>query len=163
MLMNRASLSFRILTVLAAALMLGAADPGKVAGTFLMGKTDAKLAHVRATRVVLDDKGKSGYAILLSARPAEGDISAWRTGEPSERGSFIYLMLEKNGAVWVAELGHSAAKAGRFGVLSEVSVDGLRVEGNRLSGRLKTAGEQEFSDDRYSIDLTFDVPIEGGQ
>jgi hypothetical protein len=140
--------------------MLGAATTGKVDGTFLVAKTDAKLQYVRATRAVLDEKGKSGYAILLSARPAEGDISAWRTGEPSARGSFIYLIVEKNGAVWVAELGHSAAKAGRFGVVTEVSVDGFRFDGNRLAGRLKTAGEQEFTEDRYSIDLTFDVPLE---
>jgi hypothetical protein len=158
--MNRARLVPLISICLAAVLTLGAASTGKVDGTFLVAKTDAKLQYARATRAELDEKGKSGYAILLSERPAEGDISAWRTGQPSERGSFIYLMLEKNGAVWVAELGHSAAKAGRFGVVTEVSVDGFRFEGNRLSGRLKTAGEQEFTDDRYSIDLTFDVPLE---
>jgi len=158
--MNRARLVPLISICLAAALMLGAANAGKVDGTFVVAKTDAKLQYARATHAVLDEKGKSGYAILLSARPAEGDISAWRTGEPSERGSFIYLMLEKSGAVWIAELGHSAAKSGRFGVLTEVKVDGFKFEGNRLTGRLKTDGEQEFTEDRYSIDLTFDVPLE---
>ena len=158
--MNRARVTSLIAISFAAALMIGAAGAGKVKGTFLLGKTDAQLHHARATHAVLDDKGKNGYAILLSERPADGDISAWRTGEPSKTGSFIYLMLEKNGAVWVAELGHSAAKTGRFGVLTEVSVEGFKAEGNRLTGRLKTAGEQQFMDDHYSIDLTFDVPLE---
>jgi hypothetical protein len=161
--MNRTRLSSLIAIGFGAVLMLGAASAGKVDGAFVVAKTDAKLRYARATRAVLDEKGKSGYAILLSERPAEGDISAWRTGEPSKRGSFIYLMLEKNGGVWVAELGHSAAKTGRFGVLTEVAVEGFKAEGSRLTGRLKTAGEQEFSDDRYSIDLAFDVPLEEGK
>ena len=45
---------------------LGAAA-GKVEGTFVVGGTDASLKFVRAVRTKLDDKGKTGYAILLSA------------------------------------------------------------------------------------------------
>jgi len=138
---------------------LGAAA-GKVEGTFVVGGTDASLKFVRAVRTKLDDKGKTGYAILLSARAATGDILQWQTGEPKERGSFIFLMLEQNGAVWVAELGHASAKSGRFGVVTEVSTSGFRVQGDQLTMTVRTNGEQEFTGDRYNINLKVEGTIE---
>ncbi|MFI5166779.1 MAG: hypothetical protein ACHQQS_09190, partial [Thermoanaerobaculales bacterium] len=126
----------------------------------LVGGSDAKLRYVRAIRTKLDEKGRTGFAILLSAREATGDIASWRTAEPSARGSFIYLQLEQNGAVWSAELGHLAAKSGRFGVVTEVKTSGFRVQGDQLVVTLRTDGEQEFTKDRYTIDLKIDATIE---
>lgn len=133
---------------------------GKVEGTFVVGGSDAQLKYVRAVRTKLDEKGKMGFAVLLSARNATGDISPWRTGEPSERGSFIFLILEPTGGVWVAELGHAAAKSGRFGVVSEVKTSGFHVQGDQLSVTIKTDGEQQFTADRYNINLKVDATIE---
>jgi len=133
---------------------------GKVEGTFLVGGSDAKLRYVRARRAKLDEKGRTGFAVLLSAREATGDIASWQTAEPSERGSFIFLQLEQNGAVWSAELGHAAAKSGRFGVVTEVKTSGFRVQGDRLVVTLRTDGEQEFTQDRYAVDLKVDATIE---
>ena len=101
-----------------------------------------------------------GYAILLSAREATGDIRPWQTGDPKERGSFIYLQLEPNGAVWSADLGHAAAKSGRFGVVTEVRTSAFQVQGDRLSVTLRTDGEQVFTQDRFSIDLKIEATVE---
>lgn len=136
-----------------------AAPPASVQGSFVVGGVDAVIHHVRATRAALDEK-TSGYAVLLSARPAEGDIAPWRIGDPKERGSFIYLMLEKSGAVWIAEIAHAGAQNTHFGVMSEVQVKSFSATGDRLAGQLTTNGEQTFTDDHYTIDLKFDVPIE---
>jgi hypothetical protein len=148
-----------ILTVFIA-LTNAAQEPSKVEGTFILGGADAKLRHVRAIRAALDEKGKPGYAVLLSAQPATDDIRLWQTAEPAKRGSFIFLMLEPRGEVWVAELGHDKAKSGRFGVVTEVKVTGFEAKGNHLTAHLRTDGEQEFSGDHYSIDLQFDVALE---
>jgi hypothetical protein len=145
-------------SVLAATLSLGAA-PKDVAGSFVMNGVDARLAYARAKAVELE-KGNPGYLVLLSSRSAKGDIGAWRTGEPAERGSFIFLMLEKSGGVWVAEIGHAAAKSGRFGVVTELQVSDFSSAGDRLRGRVRTKTEQTFSDDRYKIDLSFDASLE---
>lgn len=147
-----------LLLLLAAGTAVAAA--GKVEGTFVVGGTDAKLQYVRALRAKLDEKGRSGFVILLSARPAVGDTAAWRIGEPSERGSFIYLMLEPTGDVWVAELGHAGAKSGRFGVVTEVKTSGFRVQGDQLVVAVRTDGEQEFTADRYSLNLKVEATIE---
>jgi hypothetical protein len=133
---------------------------GKVDGTFIVGGSDAKLRYVRATRTKLDEKGRTGFAILLSAREAAGDIASWKTADPSARGSFIYLQLEQNGAVWSAELGHAAAKSGRFGVVTEVKTSGFRVQADQIVVTLRTDGEQEFTKDRYTVDLKIDATIE---
>ena len=133
---------------------------GKVEGTFVVGGSDAQLKYVRAVRTTLDEKGKMGFALLLSARNATGDIAAWRTGEPSERGSFIFLILEPTGNVWVAELGHAAAKSGRFGVVSEVKTSGFQVQGDQLVVTVRTDGEQQFTADRYNINLKVEATIE---
>jgi hypothetical protein len=77
---------------------------------------DAKLTHVRARRMVLDDKGSRGYAVLLSAKVAEGDFSSWRTADPRERGNFLHHPVDEKSEMWVYDLGHTAAKTGvRFG------------------------------------------------
>ena len=147
-----------LFTALAAGTAISAA--GKVEGTFVVAGTDAKLRHVRAVRTTLDDKGRTGFAILLSAREAAGDTAEWRTAEPSKNGSFIYLILEPNGAVWIAELGHASAKSGRFGVVTEVKTSGFKVQGDQLTVALTTGGEQEFTQDRYRLDLKIEATIE---
>jgi hypothetical protein len=130
-----------------------------VEGTFLVQGVDAKLAHARAARVELEP-GKPGYAVLLSERVAEGDILSWRTADPTERGSFICLLLEANGAIYIAELGHASAKTGRFGVMTELQVSDFEVAGDVIAARLRTQREQTFGDDRYSEDLSFEAALE---
>lgn len=133
---------------------------GKVEGTFVLEGKDAKLQHIRAGRAKLDEKGKMGYAVLLSALPAEGDLARWQTADPAEKGSFIFLLLEANGEVWVAELGHEASTSGRFGVVIEVKANPFTVKDGHLTATLRTAREEEFSGNHYTIDLTFDAPLE---
>jgi hypothetical protein len=140
------------------AVTLGA-TPAGVTGTFVVNGEDAGLAHVRSKRVELE-KGKMGYAVLLSARPATGDIDAWRSGDPAELGSFIYVLLESDGAIWVAELGHTAGSPGRFGVVFEVQTSELVHANERLKARLRTRGEETFGENRYTIDLAFDAALE---
>jgi hypothetical protein len=137
-----------------------AADQGAVKGTFVVGGVDAGLKHVRAGRVKLDEKGTMGHAALLSARPSEGDLERWQTADPAEKGSFIYVVFEPSGAIWIAELGHANAKSGRFGVVLEVKPENLKVTDNRISARIRTLREQSFTEDKYSLDITFDAPLE---
>ena len=138
-----------------------AQDPA-VKGTFVLDGMDAKLTHVRVARFVLDEGTKKlGYAILMSAKPATGDINSWRMADPGERGNFVFLVLEPTGDVWIAELGHTARKGGRFGVVLELKKAAFEVKNDRLTGHYRTNGEQRFGDSRYTIDLTFTAPIEG--
>jgi hypothetical protein len=144
-----------------ALLLLGAPSIGatEVEGSFLLDGQDAGLAHVRAAATELAP-GTPGYVVLLSAEPAEGDPLDWRSADPAERGAFVVLLLEENGAVWVAELGHPAAASGRFGVVTEVAVEGFEAKDGRVSGRLASLGEQSFGEDRFRIDLRFDAKLE---
>ena len=149
-----------VIALFAICLFAAAEPPAKVEGSFVVGGTDAQLKHVRAKRAKLDEKGRMGYAVLLSAQPAKGDIDAWRTAQPSERGSFIYVMFEPNGEIWVAELGHAKAKSGRFGVVTELQKVAFDVRDQRIKAHVKTDGEQTFTDDHYTVDLTFEAPVE---
>jgi hypothetical protein len=153
--------AFRIAAILCAAFSATRAfsAPPEVQGSFVVGGVEAKLSHARAAQVDLDE-GKRGFAVLLSASKADGNILDWKTADPKERGSFIFLMLEQNGSVWVAEFGHAASKATRFGVVTEVQVQAFAVKGKLLTARVRTNGEQEFFDDRYRIDLEVAAPLE---
>jgi hypothetical protein len=62
--------------------------------------------------------------------------------------------------IWIAELGHAKAKSGRFGVVMEVKVVSFKVTDDRLSAHVRTVGEQEFTQDKYQLDLTFEAPLE---
>jgi hypothetical protein len=66
-----------ILSGLSLVVSVLSAQTGAVKGSFVLGGTDALLRNVRATRTVLDDgkTKKPGYAVLLSAKPATGDIT----------------------------------------------------------------------------------------
>ncbi len=136
------------------------ASPGMVKGTFVVGGVDAGLKHVRAGRVKLDEEGTMGYAAILSARPADGELSQWQTEDPAKKGSFIYVVFEPNGAIWIVELGHANAKSGRFGVVLEVKAESFKVTGDRLSAHIRTLREQDFGEDRFTLDLTFEAPLE---
>lgn len=57
-------------------------------------------------------------------------------------------------------LGHASAKTGRFGVVTEVKTSGFKIQGDQLSFALTTNGEQEFTQDRYRIDLKIEATIE---
>lgn len=152
-------LAFVLMISMAFAVPFVAQTPG-VTGSFILGGTDAKLTHVRMMRTLLDEK-KQGYAILMSAKPTTGDIRSWQTADPAERGSFVFLVLEPTGDVWIAELGHAARKDGRFGVVLELKKATFAVKGDRLTGHYRTNGEESFGDSKYTIDLTFDATIEG--
>jgi hypothetical protein len=148
------------IALFALAFLFATNDTSKVSGKFIVGGTDAKLKYVRAAAVTLE-KNKQGYAVLLSSMPAKGDILAWRTKEPKEAGgSFIVLMLESNGAVWVAEIGHLSSKSGRFGVVTELRKVSFEVKNGRASGHYTTGGDQFFTRDHYDIDVSFDAPLE---
>lgn len=149
--------SFALAAVLMAA--PAAAGTSSVTGTFVVNGKDAGLTHVRAARVILDAEGRKGVAVLLSARPAEGDFAPWRSGEPAERGSFIYVIFEPDGAIWIAELGHGAA-ASRFGVITEVKVVAYEVKGDHITAHIRTEREESFSDDVYTLDLSFEADVE---
>jgi hypothetical protein len=156
------SASVIFIATLAASPVPGAtASAGKVEGSFVVAGKDAQLKHVRAKRVKLDEKGSTGYAVLLSARPATGDITRWELEDPTKSGSFVYVIFEKSGAVWVAHLAHAQAKSRNFGVVTELGKVAFEVRDQRLVAHVRTAGEQTFTDDRYSVDLRFEVPLEG--
>ena len=146
--------------ILISAGVIAAPAPGKVAGSFVVGGTDAHLKYARAKQVKLDEKGRMGYAVLLSERPSTGDIEKWRTAEPAKSGNFVHVIFEPNGAIWVAELGHTKAKSGRFGVVTEIQKAAFDVKDQRIAAHIKTNGEQSFSDDHFTVDLTFDAPLE---
>ena len=154
----RASL-FAFAMVVSSAVMAAPA-PGKVTGSFIIGGTDAHLKYVRAKQVKLDEKGHMGYAVLLSERPSTGDIEEWRTAEPAKSGNFVHVIFEPSGAIWVAELGHTKAKSGRFGVVTEIQKLAFEVKDQRIAAHIKTNGEQSFGDDHFTVDLTFDAPLE---
>jgi hypothetical protein len=98
--------------------------------------------------------------VLLSERPADGNIMDWRTADPAERGSFICLLLEPNGAIYIAELGHAKSKTGRFGVMTELQVSAFKVAGDTIAAQLRTQREETFGDDRYTVDVAFEGTFE---
>jgi hypothetical protein len=133
---------------------------GTVKGTFVLAGVEAHLTHARAERVKLGDEGAPGYAVVLAAREPTGEIAAWRSAEPSKAGSHIYLLLEADGSVYVAEISHESAQTPTFGVVTEVKKVSFEVEGDRIAGHVRTVREESFNDP-YSLDLTFEASLEG--
>jgi hypothetical protein len=136
------------------------APTGKLSGKFTVGGEDAQLKYVRAQRMKLDDKGHMGIAVLMSAKPLAGDIQRYRAADPVERGSYVLVVFDQNNDVWVADLGHIHAKSRPFGVMTEIKKAAYSVKDGRIAAHITTGGEQVFTEDHYSVDLTFDAPIE---
>ena len=49
----------------------------------------------------------------------------------------------------------------KIGVVMEVKKVTLAVKDGRIAGQYRTNREETFFDDRYTIDVTFDAPLEG--
>jgi hypothetical protein len=137
------------------------AQKAEVKGSLVLGGVDAHLAHVRAAKVVLDAKEGTGYEVVLSERPAAGALASWKTADPRERGNFLHLVFTAKGEVWVYEIGHAGAKNRPFGGVMEIQKVAFAVRGNQLTAQVRTLGEQSFSDDRFTLDLTFEATLEG--
>jgi hypothetical protein len=137
-----------------------AATKAEIKGSLMVGGVDAHLTHVRAAKVALDAKGTVGYEVVLSAKPAEGPLAAWKTADPRERGNFLHIVFTAKGEVWVYEIGHADAKNRPFGGVSEINKVSFDVQGDQLKAQIRTQGEQSFSDDRFTVDLTFETPVE---
>jgi hypothetical protein len=154
-----------LLLAFLAALLLAlpglAAGKPAIQGSFIVNGKAAKLQHIRARWEPLDDKGTKGVGVLLSEEPSEGDMGNWRTAEPRKVGDFLYVIFDQNADVWVAELGHTAAKSGRFGVVIEIKKVAYQVKDGKIHAQIKTLREWDFGDDLFTVDLTFDAPIEG--
>jgi hypothetical protein len=132
-----------------------------VKGTFVHAGVDAKLTHVRASRVKLSGVEQPGYGVLMTPQKVDGPLPEWQSADPAKRGSFIYLMLEPNGKVYIAQLGHEAvAEQGAYGIMQELKVEGLEVRPELIAGHIRTVGEQTFFDKPYSVDLQFAAPLE---
>ena len=137
-----------------------AVPKAEVKGSLVLGGVDAHLSHVRAARASLGAKEGAGYEVVLSARPAEGALSSWKTADPRERGNFLHLVFTAKGDIWVYEIGHTGAKNRPFGGVMEIQKVAFAVRGDQLTGQVRTQGEQSFSEDRFTVDLTFEAPIE---
>ena len=146
--------------LLALVFLFAAPAPGKLSGKFIVGGVDAQLKYVRAQRYKLDDKGHMGIAVLMSAKPLTGDIARYRAADPMEKGSYVLVVFDQNNEVWVADLGHVHAKTKPFGVMMEIKKVAYAVKDGRIAAHISTGGEQVFTEDHYSVDLTFDAPIE---
>ena len=146
--------------LLALVFLFAAPAPGKLSGKFIVGGVDAQLKYVRAQRMKLDDKGHMGIAVLMSAKPLAGDIQRYRAADPMERGSYVLVVFDQASEVWIADLGHVNAKTRPFSVMTEIKKVAYAVKDQRIAAHITTGGEQVFTEDHYSLDLTFDAPIE---
>ena len=146
--------------LLALLFVFAAPAPGKLSGKFIVGGEDAQLKYVRAQRMKLDEKGHMGIAVLMSAKPLAGDIQRYRAADPVERGSYVLVVFDQANEVWVADLGHVHAKTRPFGVMAEIKKAAYAVKDGRIAAHITTGGEQVFTEDHYSVDLTFDAAIE---
>jgi len=142
------------------AFLFAAPQPGKLSGKFIVGGEDAHLKYVRAQRMKLDNKGHMGIAVLMSAKPLTGDIQRYRAADPVEHGSYVLVVFDQAGEVWVADLGHIHAKTRPFGVTTEIKKAAYAVKDQRIAAHITTGGDQVFTEDHYNVDLTFDAPIE---
>jgi hypothetical protein len=137
--------------VLVAATALDAAD-SPVEGSYLGNGEAAELAHVR---IIETDpwQGETSYTIVISEKDpsevAKPDFDAMF----GELGDALVVSVTESGEIFSTQVCHQSLEKSGFSSSGSLKIEGFKIEEGELSARFYTDGEQEFSGDRWQVDL----------
>lgn len=142
----------------AACLALGgvALAAGTVIGTYTGNDQEGKLSH--AVFLPHDDhQGEKVYLLVFSQKDPKGIKKPDFDAMFGKLGHALVVRVSASGAILGAEICHQALKRSGFSSLGTLTLEGFKVDGNRLAGRLTSGEERTFGDDVWEADFSFEA------
>jgi hypothetical protein len=154
---GRTSLGPRLATsvvsiaLLAAAVAL-AAGTGMVSGKYI---GNGKAAALGFARVIPHEKwqDETAYTVILSEKDASKSEKPDFDAMFGELGHALVINVTQSGSIFGTQVCHQALAKSGFSTVGPIKVERFSATGGKLSGRFFTEGEQEFSGDKWQLDL----------
>jgi len=132
---------------------------GSVTGKFVGNGQEAKLAYAKAMK---GDpwEGKPTTVIVLSEKEMTAGSSPDFDAGFGKFGSALVVTVDSQNDIISTQIYHTAHKKKGFSSVGRMKLEGYKVEGGMVSGKLTTNGEQDFFDDKWLVDLSFQAPMQ---
>jgi hypothetical protein len=152
----RTALSILSLAVLAASVAFAA---GMVSGKYIGNGKPAQLAFAR---VLPHEKwqDETAYTLILTEKDSSKSQKPDFDAMFGELGHALVINITQKGSIFGTQVCHQALEKSGFSSIGPLKVERFAAAGGKLSGRFFTEGEQEFSGDKWQVDLEIkDVPL----
>jgi hypothetical protein len=129
-----------------------AAGTGTVSGKYI---GNGKAAALAFARVIPHDKwqDETAYTLILSEKDASEADKPDFDAMFGELGHALVINITQKGSIFGTQVCHQALEKSGFSSIGPIKVERFSTEGGKLSAHLFTEGEQEFSGDKWSVDL----------
>ena len=148
-----------ILIVALVASLAFAAGTGMVTGKYI---GNGKPATLGFARVVPHEKwqDETAYTLILSEKDSSKSEKPDFDAMFGELGHALVVNVTQTGSIFGTQVCHQALQKSGFSTVGPLKLERFSAAGGKLSGHLFTDGEQEFSGDKWSVDLELkDVPL----
>jgi hypothetical protein len=132
---------------------------GMVSGKYTGNGKPAQLAFAR---VIPHEKwqDEAAYTLILSEKDASKVEKPDFDAMFGKLGHALVVNLTQKGEIFGTQVCHQALEKSGFSTVGPIKVERFSAEGGKLNAHLFTDGEQEFSGDKWQIDLEIkDVPL----
>jgi hypothetical protein len=127
-----------------------------ISGNFIGNAKNATLKFVTAEEdKPFDDKP------AIKLRFSEKDPSNAKKGHifGDELGCMLTFSVLHDGQIFSCQVNHTALKKSGFSTSGDFKMVEFKIADGTITGRVSSAGEQEFFGDKYEADLSFTVPM----
>jgi hypothetical protein len=129
-----------------------AAEPTMVSGKYL---GNGKAAQLAFARVIPHEpwQDEAAYTLILSEKDASKIDQPDFDAMFGKLGHALVVSITRSGSIFSIQVCHQALEKSGFSTSGTLQTEGFSVAGGKMSGRFFTKGEQEFSGDRWEIDV----------
>lgn len=131
---------------------------GQVSGKYMGNARAAKLTHA----VVIPHEpwqDEAAYTIILSEKdPSKADKPDF-DAMFGKLGDALSVSVTAKGDIFSTQVSHQELKKSGFSSVGSLYLEGFKIEGGQMSGRLFTKKQEEFFGDTWEVDLTFKAPL----
>jgi hypothetical protein len=127
-----------------------------VSGKFTGNGKDAKLAFASARKGDGFD-GKPTTVLIFSEKDHGTDKGAASKAAFGDFGCALVITILADGKIIGCEVAHSAHNNQGFSSVGAIKMSDFKSADGKLTGKIKTDGEQEFFKKKWDVDISFDV------
>ena len=148
-----------LLIVIAAVGAQVVAAAGMVSGKYIGNGKPAQLAFAR---VIPHEKwqDETAYTLILTEKDASKVEKPDFDAMFGKLGHALVINVTQSGSIFGTQVCHQALEKSGFSTVGPIKIERFAAAGGKMSGRFFTEGEQEFSGDKWFVDLEVkDVPL----
>jgi hypothetical protein len=116
---------------------------------------NGKAAQLGFARVLPHEKWQeeTAYTLILSEKDSSKSEKPDFDAMFGELGHALVVNITQQGAIFGTQVCHQGLQKSGFSTVGPLKIERFSTDGGKLSAHLTTNGEQEFSGDKWQVDL----------